>query len=129
MKTNWSIFFIILVVSISACKRDVAPASDATITFIEPAVGDTIALGEELHAEGMVEGNGEMHGYQLIFTNQTNQTTVLNLSSDTHAETYSFHEHWVNNVSDTSIIDVKIIVELDHDGNTKEKAVQIVCLP
>ena len=111
-----------------ACKKQ-AEASVATINFIEPTVGDTIAFGEELHCEGTVLGNGELHGYTLTMVNLLNNQTVYSASSSAHAESYVFHEHWVNNVTDTATIKVLLEVELDHDGNKSAKELNVVCLP
>jgi hypothetical protein len=111
-----------------ACKKP-AEASVATINFMEPVVGDTIAFGQELHCEGTVLGNGELHGYTLTMINLSNNQTVYSASSAAHAESYVFHEHWVNNVTDTATIKVLLEVELDHDGNKSAKEINVVCLP
>jgi hypothetical protein len=130
MKSNWNLWFIAgVIVMTTACKNDVVEASSATISFVEPSVGDTLQLGEELHAEGTVQGNGEMHGYELSFTNLANGEVLYDGVSDAHAESYAFHEHWVNNVSDTSRVEVEIIAILDHEGHTQSKKIEVVCLP
>lgn len=130
MKSKWNVLCIAMVMAmVMACKNDVTEASNATVTFLEPAMGDTLQLGEELHAEGTVQANGEMHGYELVFTNLTNGELLYDGVSDDHAESYSFHEHWINSVSDTSMVAVEIIVQLDHEGNTQSKRLEVVCLP
>ena len=124
------LLYSLILISLFAfsCKKP-AEASVATINFIEPTVGDTIAFGEELHCEGTVLGNGELHGYTLTMVNLLNNQTVYSASSSAHAESYVFHEHWVNNVTDTATIKVLLEVELDHDGNKSTKELNVVCLP
>lgn len=111
-----------------ACEKP-TEASEATINFMEPVVGDTIAYGAELHCEGTVVGNGELHGYSLSLINLINNQTVYSATSEVHAESYVFHEHWVNNVSDTTLVKVILEVELDHDGGKTSKEITVVCLP
>ena len=130
MKSKWNVLSIAIIMSMTmACKDEVTEVSRATITFVEPAMGDTLQSGEELHAEGTVQGNVELHGYELSFINLTTGEVLYNGVSETDAQSYSFHEHWINNVSDTSRVAVEVVVELDHDGNTQSKRVEVVCLP
>ena len=95
--------------------------TNADITLIEPMEGDTLLFGEELHAEGTIGGDGELHGYSLNMINQTTGETLLSKASSDHAETYSFHEHWVNSVTDTSNVKIIVEVELNHDGDKTSK--------
>ncbi len=124
------LLYSLILISLFAfsCEKH-TEASTATINFIEPIIGDTIAFGEELHCEGTVLGNGELHGYTLTMVNLLNNQTVYSTSSSAHAESYVFHEHWVNNVTDTATIKVLLEVELDHDGNKSAKELNVVCLP
>jgi hypothetical protein len=119
---------VLTLVLLSSCHKNEGPVT-ATISFTEPAIGDTLALGEELHAEGTVTADGEMHGYTLSFYNVTTGQTIYTGSTENHSDAYSFHEHWVNNVSDTSTIRVRLEVVIDHDGNTTKKDINVVCLP
>jgi hypothetical protein len=116
----------LVIISISSCKKEETPT--ATITFNEPLTNDSITNGDSLHAEGTITGTGELHGYTLIITNKTSGAVLYTSSASNHSDSYAFHEHWLNNVSSTSNIDVKVEVELDHDGNKTAKAVQVVAL-
>jgi hypothetical protein len=48
---------------------------------------------------------------------------------DLHSASYSIDETWTNNVSDTATVQLKIVVEKDHDGNLETKTINVVCLP
>lgn len=113
---------------IYSCEKP-AEATTATINFIEPAVGDTIHLGEELHVEGTVSGDGELHGYTLKIENTITSEIVKTGSTSNHAKSYVFHEHWVNNVSEPSLMKVTLEVELNQDGKKTSKELNVVCLP
>jgi hypothetical protein len=121
------IIFSSMVVLASCHKHN--EATTASITFIEPTEGDTLQFGEELHVEGTIKGNGELHGYSINFMDSNSGQNLLSKSTHDHAETYSFHEHWMNNATDT--INVKIVVDVDvnHDGGKASNEINVVCLP
>lgn len=114
--------------TVIACKKD-EPATTAVIEFIEPSSMDTIISGEELHAEGTIVGNNEMHGYSLKMVNETTNEVLVNIASSSHATSYAFHEHWVNNVTQNAVVAVTITANLDDAGNQATKTVKVVCLP
>ena len=114
------------VLLITACKKDETPT--ATITFNEPVANDTILNGDSLHVEGTITGTGELHGYTLSITNKTSGAVLYTGTASNHSDSYAFHEHWLNNVTSTSNIEVKVEVELDHDGNKTSKTIQAVAM-
>ena len=116
-----SVFTMLL----TSCHKDVT----ASITIVEPTSIDTIPLSNEIHFEGTIDGTAEMHGYTITFTNMTSGATLLAKTDESHAEIYKFHEHWINNVTDTTTVKLSIVVEKDHDGNTETKETTVVCLP
>lgn len=130
MKTKYLILSVTIftLLAFTSCNKEETPVT-ATITIEEPSINDTITLGEELHFEGTVSGTGEMHGYTITFTNNMNAATLKSASYDTHASSYNFHEHYVNDLTDTAIVTAKIDVTLDHDGNHEQKQINVLCLP
>jgi hypothetical protein len=127
MKTTLSVI-ICLAVILFSCKKHNG-ATSAIITFIEPTEGDILQFGEELHIEGTIQGDGELHGYSLSLINSTTGQTLLSNSTHDHAETFSFHEHWSNNLTDTSNVKIIVVADLDHDGGKTSKEINVVCLP
>jgi hypothetical protein len=120
-----SLFFALV-----SCKKEEEPTVvNATISISEPANNDTIAYNQEVHFEGTVSGNAEMHGYSVTFTNLTTNAILHSSTYPSHASSYNFHEHWVNNVTDTTQVKLKIDVEKDHDGNHEIIEITVVCLP
>jgi len=129
MKNYILVFLSLLAISIFSACHKAHEASTAEITFIEPSINDTIAFGTELHVEGTISGDGEMHSYTLNIANADNDSIYFSKSSSAHAESYAFHEHWVNNLTDTTFLKVTIEVELNHEGAKTSKTVNVVCLP
>jgi hypothetical protein len=126
-KINYFLLSVALFIGLTACHKheDVT----ATINLMEPMENDTLAFGTELHMHGTIVGTGELHGYSLSLKNVSTNAILFSASNTAHQETYAFDEHWVNNVTDTTFVQVYVDVELDHDGNKQNKLVNIVCLP
>jgi len=127
-KYIWIVIAFATFLTITACHKH-EEAISAEITFVEPSTNDTILIGTELHVEGTIVGSGELHGYSISFMNVANDSVVYTVSSAAHNNSYAFHEHWMNNVSDTTIMKVTIDAMLDHDGTKTSKSVNVVCLP
>jgi hypothetical protein len=123
-----SFSFVLFGILLAGCSKEQI-ATNATIEFIEPTIGDTFNFADEVHAEGTVTSNGEMHGFTLTITNTTTGSLVYEASSQEHLSNYSFHEHWINNVTDTSNLQIDIKAILNHDGTSITKSVDVVCLP
>ena len=129
MKTKINYFLLsgALFFGLTACHKheDVT----ATINLMEPMENDTLAFGTELHMHGTIVGTGELHGYSLSLKNVSTNAILFSASNTAHQETYAFDEHWVNNVTDTTLVQVSVDVEIDHDGTKTSKLVNLVCLP
>lgn len=126
-KTVFSLATFAILVSISSCHKGDAIA--ATIEIMEPILHDTVPFDDSLHFEGTIVGDGTMYGYELSYTNAQTGEKYLDLSSEEKAKSYAFHEHWHNQVADTTQVIVKAIATLNHKGTKTEKLVQVVCLP
>ena len=126
-KINYFILFSVLFIGLTACHKheDVT----ATINLMEPMENDTLAFGTELHMHGTIVGTGELHGYSLSLKNVSTNAILFSASNTAHQETYAFDEHWVNNVTDTTVVQVSVDVTLDHNGNKGNKKVNLICLP
>jgi hypothetical protein len=126
-KINYFILFSVLFIGLTACHKD--ENVTATINLMEPMENDTLAFGTELHMHGTIVGTGELHGYSLSLKNVSTNAILFSASNTAHQETYAFDEHWVNNVTDTTVVQVSVDVTLDHNGNKGNKKVNLICLP
>ena len=113
--------------SISSCHK--GDATTATIDIVEPMVDDTIAFEEDLHLEGVITGNGKMYGYKLSFVNAYSGEEYESMVTEEKAKSYAFHEHWHNQVLDTTMVTVKVEATLNHKGLKTEKYLHVLCLP
>lgn len=113
--------------SISSCHK--GDATTATIDIMEPIAYDTIPYDDSLHFEGTIVGDGTMYGYQLTYANAFTGDEYLKMESEEKAKSYVFHEHWHNQVLDTTMVTVKVEATLNHKGLKTEKYLYVLCLP
>lgn len=119
----------VCLLAVSSCK-DEAVVTTADITIDSPLAGATIENGEEVHISGTIKTEGELHGYEIHVYNKTAGTEVFTLDEHVHGQTLTFDEHWVNNVTDHSDMEVEIIAILSHEGDdTVSKKVSFHCHP
>ncbi|NVK63725.1 MAG: hypothetical protein HWE22_04020 [Flavobacteriales bacterium] len=117
-------------VGVFGCNKESkqAPAENIVITFTEPTSGDTIASYNSLHSEGTISSDGNMKGYSIVYIDEATNDILFESSYDTETDAYNFHEHWLNNVSTTTQVIVRVIAKKDHDGNTETKEMTVTCL-
>lgn len=117
-------------ITLVGCNKEkkAAPAENIVITFSEPTSGDSVASYNSLHSEGTITSTGNMKGYSIVYLNTSTGETLFETSYDTEVDAYNFHEHWLNNVSTTTEVTVRVIVKKDHDGNTATKELAVTCL-
>jgi len=118
--------FIVLL-SVTSCHK--GDATSATIDIMEPMANDTIPYDDSLHFEGTIVGDGTMYGYQLTYANAYTGDEYVKMESEEKAKSYAFHEHWHNQVTDTTMVTVKVEATLNHTGLKTEKYLYVLCLP
>jgi hypothetical protein len=117
----------VAILLLSACHK--GDATMATIEIMEPIANDTIPYNDSLHLEGTIEGDGNMYGYKLTYANAFTGEEYLSLTSEEKAKSYAFHEHWHNQVMDTTMLTLKVEATLDHKGFKTSKYLYVLCLP
>jgi hypothetical protein len=106
------------------------PQPVVTITINQPTEGTTIEFADTAFIDFSIEADVEMHGYEAYLINESTNDTVWEADSHSHANLYSYSDTWwINNVADHSDMQFKVIAEIDHDGNTREKTVHFHAHP
>lgn len=133
------VYISLISLTVVACKKDDDHNHDddddhssvgtPVISVTSFNEGDTIQPGTELHMSGTVTSTTEMHGYEIVLHNHKTMQDVFTMSEHSHATSYNFHEHWTNNVADTSTVMFTLNAVKDHDGGIITKTMHIVCLP
>lgn len=123
--------YILLFTALSCKKEDHQHEEEVTATIVitSPSANDTIPLGSTVSLEGTVNGSAEMHGYSVTFSNNANGAIIYDQDYDVHGTYLTIHDHWTNDVQDTTVVRILVDVIKDHDGNHEKKEISIVCLP
>ena len=128
MKVIYFLSFVAL--TLSSCNKDeVDGATNVEIVFTEPSVNDTVFFSNQVHAEGTIVGDKSMEGYTLSLINESNGTVLYTNTYNVQSDSYNFHEHWTNNLSDTTLVKIRVEVTKDKNGNKATKETHVVCLP
>lgn len=117
------------ILALSSCKKEANGATTVEIVFTEPSVNDTVMSFNQVHAEGTIVGDATMEGYTVSLINAGNGNVLYTNTYDVRAESYNFHEHWTNNLTDTTLVHVKVEVTKDKNGNKATNERNVVCLP
>lgn len=135
----FSIFIAISIIAVS-CKKDKeettntnnnnsTPTPVASITIHSPIAGTTIEHMDTVEIDVHIDADFEMHGYDAYLINETADDTVWTASLHDHANSYEVTGEWINVVTDHSDMKLKVVAEIDHDGNTTEKEIEFHCHP
>jgi hypothetical protein len=118
-----------VIIAVSSCKDDPVVAT-ATINITSLAAGATIEQGDTVHIAGTITTDGELHGYEIYLRNKTAGTDVFTVDEHVHGTTLTFDEHWVNNVTAHSEMELEVVAVLSHEGDvTVSKKVNFHCHP
>jgi hypothetical protein len=124
---------IIMGVAVNAafigCNKNKGEANNVSINFTEPSIGDTIPSWNQLHVEGTISADGELKGYAVSVFRTSDNAMLFTTTYEVPASAYNFHEHWMNDVQDTTNVIVKLEVFKKQGGNKIEATREVVCLP
>ncbi len=121
--------FSLAFLALGACKKEEKTVTNVEITFAEPTSNDTILSYNQVHAEGTIVADGTLEGYTVSLIHSSNGALLYTNTYDVQAKSYNFHEHWTNNLSDTTQVIVRVEANKDKNGNKATKEIKVVCLP
>jgi hypothetical protein len=127
MKTK--VILLLLSIALLGCKKESGEATSATITIYSPELNEVIAFGEEVHVEGTIVADGEIHGYKVYLRDEQGNDLLNGGQDHVHGDAFAIHEHWTNTVSVSTQVTVLVEVLLNHKGDKESKQVSITCLP
>ena len=117
----------------TSCSKEMDPDLPlvAIIDIDEPMANDTLAQGEELNIRGTITslGDDRIHGYSISATNLTTGDAFMQYAVSGFFASDDFQMNWINDVMDTTVVRVKVDVELQEGGAHKIREVDVVCLP
>jgi|GEM_PF-665582 len=122
---QYALFIGALATAFSSCKKeedddhqhdDNTTPKTVTITVNEPLENAQFNLGQELSFDISVSANFEMHGWEIKLINLSdNNALVFEADLHDHGTSYTIHEHWTNNVTMMSDMELQIKVAKGHE--------------
>lgn len=116
----------ILASAFTSCKKEDEHATEATITINTPAANMMYDYGDTVFVNATISADEAMHGWMLGFTDESSNELFM-VDAHEHAATYNVDTFWVNNVTATTHVTVKLTATVDHDGNEQSQEVMIHC--
>lgn len=123
------VLFPLLFAVLLGCKKETGEASSATINIYSPELNAVVAYGEEVHVEGTIVADGEIHGYKVFLRDEQGHDLFIGGQGHVHGDAFAIHEHWTNTVSSSTQVTVLVEATLNHKGDKESKQVNITCLP
>lgn len=119
----------LLFILLLACNKNTVDATDATINIHSPELNEVYAFGEEVHVEGTIVSDGEIHGYKVYLRDEQGNNLYEGGQAHVHGDAFAIHEHWTNNILQSTQVKVLVEVSLNHSGDKATKEVIFTCLP
>ena len=119
--------FFFSMVSLSSCAKHngdiVAPPPVAAISFSDPLPGSVFHFGDSVNVQAIAIAKNTVHGYDFSI-NKRNDTTKLYFKHvHDHNDTLFINQKWANSFSSSTDLEAKILLYLDHEGNTFSKTI------
>lgn len=103
------------------------PDATAIITITTPTEGQEIDHHAMVNVTGKIESTAELHGYQIIIRQKSDNAVKFEKDAHAHGTTINFNENWENTVTGMQDMELEVIAIIDHDGNTTSKKVNFHC--
>ena|SRR5690606_38502270 len=123
-----------LALGMVACKKEDKkngenPGNDVKITITSPSEGQQFEYNQLIELKGHIESENELHGYELIVRQISDNHTVYhaNEHKHAHAHDFTFSYLWTNNVEGMQDMELILNVYIDHEGNVVTKKVNFHC--
>jgi hypothetical protein len=124
---NRIILIALIAIAITACQKNNNTAPDASkvsITISSPQEGAVYHSGDTVHIIAAVTYPSELHGYELTITDSVGNV-VYDLDDHVHDNHFEIDSSWVITGTQPGPLKLKLEAEIDHNGNSAEKTVNV----
>lgn len=127
-KTSITIAILFLAfIGVQSCKKTENAAPVVNIT--EPAIGDTIYSGSDVHFHGTASDDDALHEGKLQLLRASDDSLITQLTVSVHGKkSYTFHEHLTVQTNVAILAKAKATFS-DHDDAITSKEVLIQLMP
>ena len=114
----------------SCAKTESSPVlPEIAFNVVAPQPGANYANGDTVQISAAVNSPVDLHGYTWQVVNKSSQEVLASADEHAHGRSLAIHGAWVNNVSESTSATVVLTVEIDHEGHTASKTIDISLNP
>ncbi len=124
--------FAMLLLAMSCQKKDNSPAdaSKVTVVFASPVDAQTVHKGDTVNILADVSYYAEMSGIAVEIIDTAADSQLYEDDADTHTNHFSFQKQWIDNLDDSTTLQVKILVFMTNNTTIPaERSIYIKSLP
>ncbi len=118
-----SILSLAMFTVLSSCKKkeDTTPEQSVNINITAPVEGAAYDYGATVNISATISSVVEMHGYKWELINKSdNSILAQGESGEVHSESYTVSGTYVNTISATTQVELKITVEATHESEVNK---------
>lgn len=126
MKNFATIISILSTITLFACQKKETKMIDTNnlkLNISKPIEAQTFKKGDTVFIKANATYNEQLHGYSLTIGNKSTQKVYFDIDEHLHDATFEIDTFWVDSLSENADLQLKLTVEIDHDGNDDSKEV------
>jgi hypothetical protein len=127
MRTLFIGFVFFSIIIFHSCAKHagdiIAPPPAATISYSNPLPGSVFYFGDTVTVEALAVAKKTVHGYDFSINKKNDTTPLFFKHVHDHNDTLVIKQKWGNNFLLSTDLEARILLYLDHDGNTFSKVV------
>lgn len=131
MKLFATINGLALVVFCGCQKKDTTPVQTdkVSVAISSPVEGQIYRKGDTVKINAAVSYISELHGYELKLINKSNNQELFMTDQHSHSDKYNVSAIWVDTLTSATTLKLELVVEVDHNGNTTTKEINLQSQP
>jgi hypothetical protein len=126
MKNFATIISILCINTLFACQKKETKMIDTNnlkLNISKPIEAQTFKKGDTVFIKAKASYSELLHGYSLKISNKSSQEVYFDIDEHLHDATFEIDTFWVDSLGKNADLQLKLTVEIDHDGNNDSKEV------
>lgn len=130
-KLSLTSLLIMLIIIMSACQKkpNQSAVQNVQLDILSPTNGAHLKSGDSLLINATASYNNILHGYEIMLVDTATKYLTYNYANHAHADDIRVKESVKLSVDKSTTYELKVLIQIDHAGNTIQKSVFIVCEP
>lgn len=112
---------------LAACQKrdeDNFQSDNLKINITKPAETSSFRKGDTVFIEADVYYTSQLHGYSIEINNQQGTQNFFTLNEHVHGDRFNVNTYWIDTLSQSTDLLLKLTVQADHEGSQQSKEVR-----